>query len=126
MIHGVVDFINLPQPSVSSHLSTHAPTCIRTNICMYQHIPTYACTNVYQHIDVPTYTCTCTSTYTCTRTNICCIDIYQQSYASSYTYAHINITHINPAIHAPSSFVHIWYLNTVTTLILKCCHKIRN
>ena len=62
MIHGVMDFIKLPRPPVSSHISTHVPKC------------THTCTNIYMdqhvHIHVPTYTCTRTSTYTCTRTNI--------------------------------------------------------
>ena len=120
MIHGVMDFINLPRPPVSSQLSTHAPTCTytHTNTYMYQRIPTYTCTNMYiytyqdihvhahQHIHVHVPV-----TYTCT-------NIYQQAHVPSYTYKHTNTTHINPAIHAPSSFVHIWYSNAATTFIL--------
>ena len=89
MIHGVMDFINLPRPPVSSHVPTHAPTCThtRTNIYMYQRILTYTCTSMYIytyqhiHVHVPAYTYT---------------NIYQQTHVPSYTYTHTNITHINP------------------------------
>ena len=130
MIHGVINFANLPRQSfLHMYLHTHQH--------IHVHVPTYTCTNVHQHIPIPTCTCTYTNIYMHTHIHIhiCTFHhIHVPTYTNTHTYHHIHIhapisrTSIPPYTHHQTRMMlRHSYSNVVTWMLshhskLTCIH----